>query len=671
MKSYHSKSDSYFNKSIDFLINNYSDSFVNTQNEFIEILIKYIHDLKKEGFDLDTVEKHILSIPDSFTKSIMIPNINEFYLDRIIKLISKDRNLLNLHVKSFLDKKISLEDLNNSIGGDYNENIGYSMQLAVKNYVILLFSDKYCISKDLMDLKKQYINGDLDASYSAKLSSYIYDLNNSHMKNYYSLFLNKLKKDFSPLVNTILKNYPNLLTVITDQDEFTSSSDSNLDSIVNHNSSDSLIKCNVEINSLSCKPFYSDDFNNNLNIFIYDEFLKTLTNSENFYFFHDIFSKQDNRAKKHLNNLFFEVFNNHKIPTERNFKQSLCYRIIHITDFLNEFGLLQHYNKTNNSRLDRIGIPELKYSYDELYSDLTDFNTLYNYSLESLLGLSAFYCNRASKTAKEFCKSIYILNKMNVLDTIYNNNNFSIADLNLSEDSLKEMMAQFDLINEDFQSYFSKKSNLNNYNGYLNVDFSDERHASDYYKLYTLNHDAYENRFSGQYDSDFDYMTSHFCNLHNFLYCIKTQSIQSLVYTALKDNKKNIINWGFIDEKDANRNPNMILLGFDIQSLNMPIKFHIHKKALINIVKEVTGGTSIPYYIGENDLKGTQAGDLTTQIVDVVSKDKKKAILKNNRQSFFFNHIKWLQKTTEKPNFLKDVPERFYDLKDSEIDKNK
>ena len=64
-------------------------------------------------------------------------------------------------------------------------------------------------------------------------------------------------------------------------------------------------------------------------------------------------------------------------------------------------------------------------------------------------------------------------------------------------------------------------------------------------------------------------------------------------------------------------------------------------------------------------------GNVSTQILNVVSKDKKKAILKNsNVRSLFFNHIRWLQKSTEKPDYYKNLPDKFFDLSNDSFVKN-
>ena len=99
-----------------------------------------------------------------------------------------------------------------------------------------------------------------------------------------------------------------------------------------------------------------------------------------------------------------------------------------------------------------------------------------------------------------------------------------------------------------------------------------------------------------EYQKDFEFV-SNTSNSQDFLYLLKTQTAKSLVYTALKDNKKNIINWGYINDYETEYDSDKILLGFDIQSLNMPIKLHVKKEDILPLIQNITNNSIIPCYM--------------------------------------------------------------------------
>lgn len=633
-KSLSTKTDKikYFDKKFQHYINSYSDFDIKFQKYFINYIISYIHE--NTSLNLSELKQQLISFPYNFVNSIIKPSIYDFYKDRTEQIIVKDKKLLETHIKSFLekDRTLSMSKFQNPLSENISDNIQFFIEDSLKHYI---FSDYLCISSKLNELRDKYLNGDNDVVFIKELTNILHKYANSDLNKYEYKAIRKFQNNPELISNTLIKKHSKFFSV----------SDAN----------------DISINRNFDNIFFSDDDNKNIEVFI------------NFYilphFSQDVLFKLYNliiNAPYTANDYICSVIehlsqnvNINDFPEFFPYKNNLAIRIKKIAEFLDKVNLLEYYNSTNNSRLEKLKIKELQFSKDELFSSLTDLTKMNSYSIEALLGLSAFYANRVTKLAPRLCKGIYILEKLDLYQEIYDNKSFTINDLPCTDSELKEFMAQYDLFINDLQSNLSKEDYE------LSDDYSEmveEKHK----KLFDKYQDGYENRFPGCYEDDFDFIIKNLDSFVDCLYLLKDESIKTLLYTAIKDNKKNIINWGYISESNR-ADFNKLLLGFDIQSLNMPIKLHVEKEDLLNFIKSITGKPLIPCYIGDNALN-SNIGYVSTQVLTVVPKDKKRDLLKNNSvQSMFINHLKWIQRPLNIPEYYKSKPERYFNLETSEL----
>lgn len=637
-----------FNNKIQHIVSNYSDSYIEYQKYFLDWIITHIHKQKLEGKDINDIKEKIYSDTYEFLESIKHPNLSDFYMERTQSLILKDKKLLELHIESFAKKRNKL-DLEKEY--HFDEDMGNNIQKLIESCVNIFFEEDTCKTPEIIELKEKYINGNIDKLFVSKLATNIQKYNKSIQDRAYIKFIKRMEKNPQILCDTIFKNVNEIFEV------------EELGEAVDNNDEQKYCKIRhkkVRVKNIINDIYYGDDDNKNARIYIQKDFLPLLPNDS-------LINLYDAVKEKNLNSeeFIYQIFKKVCPMAENiffNFKHFLCNRIKEIAKYLENLNLLQKYNETNNKRLNILGAEELKFSEEELKENLTDMSKLNSYSLEALIGLASFYSNRVTKSASELFKSIFILEKLHLFEEIYNKDEFSINDIKLTDEEVKEFVARYDLIEEAFTTCV-----MNRFSGeYSEEKFKEHSFNKAYKETYSKYKNEYEAKYNGEYDEDYDFVVEKTNNMKDFLYIMKTQTMQALVYTALKDNKKNIINWGYIEENK--KDPDKILLGFDIQSLNMPIKLHIKREDLIYMLKNINGNALIPCYIGNEDMMNTKVGSVSTQVLSVVPKDKKRELLKNDRvKSIFINHLKWMQRPLEKPEYYKNLPDKFFDIEEGRI----
>ena len=158
-----------------------------------------------------------------------------------------------------------------------------------------------------------------------------------------------------------------------------------------------------------------------------------------------------------------------------------------------------------------------------------------------------------------------------------------------------------------------------------------------------------------RYDIENKYMTGR--NVVDNLYKGKNANILALVESCIT--RDTIQNWGYIEEE--NNLGNYIILGFDIEGLNMPLRIHIPKNYLEQFFDANNMEKIIPIYKGNDDFKrlGEQR---KTPVLIPMSPNIKEQIRKieinkkgSIQQAMYIEHLKYLAdtKTENFPQRLK------------------
>ena len=87
-----------------------------------------------------------------------------------------------------------------------------------------------------------------------------------------------------------------------------------------------------------------------------------------------------------------------------------------------------------------------------------------------------------------------------------------------------------------------------------------------------------------------------FQNISYNLYKIKSDNLQALLIGLLNNENKDINNYGYIEDNPTKKikDKKFILLGVDIPGMNMPLRLHIQKDIVLDVLNSVQKGkTSI------------------------------------------------------------------------------
>lgn len=446
----------------------------------------------------------------------------------------------------------------------------------------------------------------------------------------------------------------------------------------------------AKIKKFIVNPFMSENSDNNF-LCIMNETLSEIEFDEQFlgklYIVISKYTPGDSKKSEESNAVivealgkFFKMVRLGKDITQ--VKEMLMERVCALTAFFKAAGLLDAFGEKNNRTLERVYLGDLTINMNDLFSKyitnigledsyFVDKNTRYDGAYkgtpmsitcdEAVAGLSTFYTNRMTKCADVYTALPFILKKKNVIARICENPELSYDDLGFSDESIAIYMSVYACL---------QRLIINKY--LLKQD--DESKISEFYKY----HDEivaalekyryiYETMYPGMgfnFEADIDFAAID-AMLINALYDIKDDCVKLLLYTAITDNKKNILNWGFVPE-DENTDERFVLLGFDIKSLSSPLFVHIKRDELVEFIEELTAKHELQVYEGANDVYSYSIRNrINTQVLYPLSKDERRKLAKLNgigNQTDYYKHICWLQQNGIEPLLAHKPGSRVYNF---------
>lgn len=283
-----------------------------------------------------------------------------------------------------------------------------------------------------------------------------------------------------------------------------------------------------------------------------------------------------------------------------------------------------------------------------------------DFTTETGVALSTFYVNRVAKIVPAFLRASFILDKNGLFEKLYENPDLNLEDFDLSEEKVRENMAEYDGLSDVIIQKCLKKEKGQYNEEILTVDVQ----KLGQYQVF------YDKRY-GNWENDFKNVVSTY-NYKKFFYTIKDFSLSSLIYTVLTNSKNKTINWGYV-KIDENKDKDKILLGFDIPQLNTALFTHIGKQYLINAVRNITGQNIIPVYEGARDFNVLSKGKrMTTAVLyPITSKQRKYLNKMESSRNTFVKHLIWIQKNKLKPDWVNIPGSRLYDIEKNEVFENK
>lgn len=723
-EKYKLKSD-FENRFISDVINVYnsiSERDIEDQKEALRTVIEYIKKANKNGWTYEQIENLVLYNITNLFEVIQYPSLANFYQMRTLEyMISED---MDPYVHEILASNMDVKKFYMSHKGKYSAN--------VKNNVLLelcgMINDIYQLEDHSVDpeyelLRQKIEKNELTIDDEKLLCKYI-KLYLNELKIGKSAYWEEQKKDLEECRKMLVRFKDQIFKVekvsldtkksqkiledsflLQDSQQDIGDKIDFIKQMMNQNGYATDVKYTkqekgfidpterVTLNNFVKKPFISNSKTDNF-LIIMSDFFHRMDETLIEKMYRVIVFSENYPEKEYRNQCRDAIYSFFKTigycKNMMHAKEHLLERLSAIMNFYKASGLLDSQCIVNNNRLSRIYLGDLKIDSDTVFSKFindeskgneyfiredTDYENLYKgtpiyfSSNEAVIGMSAFYTNRMAKQIPVFAKLRYILDKRDAVKKICENPEMNLEDLDYSDEELKMYMAMYRVMQDNMiRKYFNC------------VPEDEYLYEEKAYEELNKKLNKYKNVYERYYPNmGFDYekdVTSIMMDagMMTHLYRLKEFSIKSLLYTAITDQKKNIINWGLVLEDDCT-DEKYALLGFDIKSLNSPIFVHINKDDLEQFLKTLTGDTKIRMYEGANDMYSyTIKQRVTTQLLYPLSKDEKKKLLKLNGKGAitdYYKHIKWLQQSTSLPMLAHAPGSREYDLVTGQISKIK
>lgn len=364
--------------------------------------------------------------------------------------------------------------------------------------------------------------------------------------------------------------------------------------------------------------------------------------------------------------VFYEIYT-------KEMKKRYSFKLANTVQMLEKMGFLKNYNDNNNKILDRMGLSVLKYQYESQgnkcgLTDLANPEFVKRFSLEEIIGMTAFYNNRLTKEVIGYNESLYIANKIGIIEEIFETEQY---DLKVTDEELRELIAQMTFLTEISKQIIEEHKNTSN--RYTHdaddktiLDMEDNEVRKRAIEIYGKDYnELYQNVFLTHLNSDFaedlNIATILEADQYN-LYLTKDFAMESLMVILMNKNKN--INWGYIPESKNGRNSiqnkeRFVLVGVDMKGYNMPIKLHFERRQLETFLTNYTKDTKLPVYEGNEDMEIPWNGFMTTQILMPLDKEQRKQLKrlelpKLDYRYRFIEHIKWMMFPNRYPDYLCD-----------------
>ena len=348
-----------------------------------------------------------------------------------------------------------------------------------------------------------------------------------------------------------------------------------------------------------------------------------------------------------------ETFQDTRDVFSDNIRKKYIEGLLVIGKIIKNFGLFRAYEQRENTRLEEIGIEGENVKLEEYFNK--DF--LETLPIKTLIAMNAFWENRLTKEIEGINNATFILQDLNLVEKILQDEGEyqSFPFQKIEDDDIETELVKTEILKETSQICIDK----------MEKDLKNQKRQEE--KVEEIDITPYINEVASKYQEEYNkyfsklvpntmniltydiedrYMTGK--NMVNNLYKGKNANVLALIESCIT--RDTIQNWGYVEED--NNVGNFIILGFDIEGLNMPLRIHIPKDYLKEFLEANEMENIIPIYKGNDDFR--RLGELIkTPALIPMSPNVKRQIkdMEINRkgsvqQAMYLEHLKYLANTT-------------------------
>lgn len=654
----------------------YSDDEIENQIKILKMTFEYIQKRKSEGAEIKTVKNEVGDYMHVLLGSIASPSLNCFYKSRTLEYVLKNKSVLENHIKIYLKENKNYKYIKKN---DYTESIDKNIEILISEALAEIANINFCKSDKFNEFQQKLKQGKLTLNDTDTVIHYLGKFMQEIECSKKGELVEKIKKSPEILYNKIMSNFNNIFDIqiskIKSSHEGNKTPQQNsilmmqkpdkikLQDVINASVEKSEITT-VKLKKFIDDPFISKNTDNNLLIFIYtmlgglDEIRLNAI--------YELLQKSKNNplAKRSMLQIISKLNFDIDVLDVRSLMSERVYNLVQLYE---RTGALERFNSKNNERLEEIGLTDVTIKTDELAKVLKNANSNNMVSFESITAMSAFYTNRLAKILHQYTRPLFIMDKIGAFEKIYENEDMKFEDLELQEEALSLYMSEYDMLEDIIYGEYYQSLSHEDRKKVKTDKYVAEKSRKLFGDICSSYSKPYQKKY-GNFLKDIDNVSRNSIII-DYFYQLKNFAMKSLIYTALTNNEKSIINWGYVP-RDENEDKGKILIGFDIKSLNMPVFLHMKTNELLDLIKGTTGDTKIPVYEGGSDVKVLKGGKrMTTQVLYPLTKELRKKLSKIQRNNCLVNHLKWLQDPKKKPSYVQEPGSRIYNIETGAIEK--
>lgn len=328
--------------------------------------------------------------------------------------------------------------------------------------------------------------------------------------------------------------------------------------------------------------------------------------------------------------------------------------LLQIGKIFEKFGLLPEYVDENNKQISSLGLPNTLKINDKEEKDIFLRENLEKLSIPRLTGLFSFWINRLVKDIVDIYTSYFVMYQLNLDDREHIEKGYD--DIEIDQDAFEKLNVKFSFLylklNEIYKRIREENKKQGKYDVSTQIEEMQKQNGEQYRKYFSTIGGL--NDCINDFEEDF-LLCFNLENIVKNFYQKKDEAMLGLLYSLFEGNISE--NWGVIEED--NPNEGFILLGVDIEGLNMPLRLHISRKMLLQFLQERQKDFIVPIYSGYEDFK-LNGRRISTQIMMPLTNKQKKEIeeissktAEDNRLYGFIKHMNFLANALYYPEHLK------------------